>query len=146
MQIIPAIDIIDGKCVRLTQGDYSQKKIYNENPLEVVKEFEEAGLKYLHLGDLDGAKAVKVINGKVIESITTNTKLVVDFGGGVKTDEELKQLFDLTVTQVNLGSIAVKNPAKVFDWIEQFGGDKIILSADVKGEFVAISGWQENSD
>ena len=146
MRIIPAIDLIDGKCVRLTQGDYAQKKIYNENPLEVAKGFEDAGLKYLHLVDLDGAKAGKVINWKVVGSITSQTKLSVDFGGGIKTDSEITQLFDLGINQVNLGSIAVKDPAKVYQWIEQFGPDKIILSADVKDELVAISGWQENSN
>jgi phosphoribosylformimino-5-aminoimidazole carboxamide ribotide isomerase len=146
MRIIPAIDLIDGKCVRLTQGDYAQKKIYNENPLEVAKAFEEAGLKYLHLVDLDGAKAGKVVNWDVVENITKNTSLAVDFGGGIKTDDEMKQLFDLGVVQVNLGSIAVKNQDKVFKWIDEFGIGKIILSADVKDEVIAISGWQENSN
>ena len=145
MRIIPAIDIIEGKCVRLTQGDYTQKKVYNENPLEVAKEFEGAGLKYLHVVDLDGAKAGKVINWKVIESICKNTKLVVDFGGGIKTEEQIKKLFELGAAQVNLGSIAVKDPKKVTEWINQFGSEKIILSADVKNEMIAISGWQENA-
>ncbi len=145
MRIIPAIDIIDGKCVRLTQGDYDQKKIYNENPLEVAKEFEDAGLSYLHLIDLDGAKAGKVVNWKVVESLTTHTKLNVDFGGGIKTDEEVKQLFDLGIKQVNIGSIAVTQPLKIGEWIELFGREKIILSADVKNEMIAISGWQEDS-
>ncbi len=145
MRIIPAIDIIDGKCVRLTQGDYSQKKIYNENPVEVAKEFEHAGLRYLHLIDLDGAKAGKVVNWKVAEDITNNTTLNVDFGGGIKTDEEVKQLYDLGIKQVNIGSTAVKNPLKVIEWLEKFGTEKIILSADVKNEMVAISGWQEDS-
>jgi len=146
MRIIPAIDLIDGKCVRLTQGDYAQKKIYNENPLEVAQSFEEAGLNYLHLVDLDGAKAGKVTNWKVVESITSQTKLHVDFGGGIKTEEEIQRLFDLGVRQVNLGSIAIKEPNKVYQWIEKFGATKIILSADVKDELVAISGWQENSN
>ena len=145
MRIIPAIDIIDGKCVRLTQGDYAQKKIYNENPLEVAKEFEDAGLKYLHLIDLDGAKAGKVVNWKVLETLTTNTKLNVDFGGGIKTDEEVRRLFDLGIKQVNIGSIAVTQPLKIGEWIELFGCGKIILSADVKNEMIAISGWQEDS-
>ena len=145
MRIIPAIDIIDGKCVRLTQGDYAQKKIYNENPLEVAKMFEDAGLNHLHLVDLDGAKAGKVINWAVIESITTNTKLEVDFGGGIKTDEEVERLFALNVKQVNLGSIAVKEPQKVARWIKSFGGAKIILSADVKDEKISVNGWQDNS-
>ena len=145
MRIIPAIDIIDGKCVRLTQGDYNQKKIYNENPLEVAKEFENAGLKFLHLVDLDGAKAGKVVNWKVVESICKETNLDVDFGGGIKTEQQLKQLFDCGVKQVNLGSIAVKDPKIVTEWIKKFTSEKIILSADVKNEMIAISGWQESA-
>ena len=145
MRIIPAIDIIDGKCVRLTQGDYAQKKIYNENPLEVAKEFENAGLKFLHLVDLDGAKAGKVVNWKVVESICKETNLDVDFGGGIKTEEQIKQLFDCGVKQVNLGSIAVKDPKMVTEWIKKFTPEKIILSADVKNEMIAISGWQESA-
>jgi phosphoribosylformimino-5-aminoimidazole carboxamide ribotide isomerase len=145
MRIIPAIDIIDGKCVRLTQGDYAQKKIYNENPLDVAKEFEDAGLSHLHLIDLDGAKSGNVVNWKVLENIINNTKLNVDFGGGIKTDEEVKRLFDIGVQQVNIGSIAVKNPSKIVEWIENFGAEKIILSADVKNEMIAFSGWQEDS-
>ena len=145
MRIIPAIDVIDGKCVRLTQGDYAQKKVYNENVLEVAKDFEDAGLKYLHLVDLDGAKAGKVVNWKVIQSVCAGTNLSVDFGGGIKTEQELTRLFDLGVRQVNLGSIAVKNPALVQDWIEMFGTEKIILSADVKNEKIAIGGWLEDS-
>ena len=145
MRIIPAIDIIDGSCVRLTQGDYSQKKVYSENPLDVAKAFESAGLQFLHLIDLDGAKAGKVTNWRVIEAITKDTGLVVDFGGGVKTDEEVSRLFDLGVAQLNIGSVAVTNPEKITAWIEKFGTEKIILSADVKDEKIAISGWQENS-
>jgi phosphoribosylformimino-5-aminoimidazole carboxamide ribotide isomerase len=145
MRIIPAIDIIDGKCVRLTQGDYAQKKIYNENPADVARSFEDAGIKYLHLVDLDGAKAGKVINWKVVEAITAATKLEVDFGGGIKTEEEIQGLFDRGIQQVNLGSIAVKEPMKVKTWIQKFGKRKIILSADVKDEMISINGWQENS-
>jgi phosphoribosylformimino-5-aminoimidazole carboxamide ribotide isomerase len=145
MRIIPAIDIIDGKCVRLAQGDYGQKKVYNENPLEVAKGFEDAGLSYLHLVDLDGAKAGKVTNWKIVESLTTGTTLQIDFGGGIKTADEIEKLFDYGISQVNLGSIAVKNPSLVYEWIESFGADKIILSADVKHKLVAISGWMENS-
>lgn len=145
MRIIPAIDIIDGKCVRLTQGDYSQKKVYNENPVAVAKEFESAGLKFLHLVDLDGAKSGKVQNWKVVESICDNTNLDVDFGGGIKTEEQIIQLFDCGVKQVNLGSIAVKDPRLVAAWIKKFTPERIILSADVKDEMVAISGWQENA-
>lgn len=145
MRIIPAIDIIDGKCVRLTQGDYSQKKVYNESPLEVAKEFEDSGLKYLHLVDLDGAKAGEVTNWKVAESICSKTKLEVDFGGGIKKQEEIEALLNLGVKQVNLGSIAVKKPELVFWWMEEFTPEKIILSADVRNENIAIAGWQENA-
>lgn len=145
MRIIPAIDIIDGKCVRLTQGDYGQKKIYNENPLEVARSFEEAGLKYLHLVDLDGAKAGRVINWQTVKKITSETNLQVDFGGGIKTKSEIHQLLDLGVAQVNLGSIAVKQPDLFCQWLKTFGAEKIILSADVKNEQVQISGWQQNT-
>jgi phosphoribosylformimino-5-aminoimidazole carboxamide ribotide isomerase len=145
MRIIPAIDIIDGKCVRLTQGDYAQKKVYHENPVDVARSFEDAGLKYLHLVDLDGAKAGSVVNWKVVEAITSQTSMSVDFGGGIKTAQEIQRLFDLGVQQVNLGSIAVKEPLTVKQWLSDFGVEKIILSADVKGELIAISGWQENS-
>lgn len=145
MRIIPAIDIIDGKCVRLSQGDYAQKKVYNKNPLEVAKSFEGAGIQYLHLVDLDGAKAGKVVNWKVIESIANHTGLAVDFGGGIKTDDEISTLFSSGIKQVNLGSIAVKNPELVEKWIASHGTDKIILSADVRNELVSISGWLEDS-
>jgi phosphoribosylformimino-5-aminoimidazole carboxamide ribotide isomerase len=124
MRIIPAIDLIDGKCVRLTQGDYDQKTVYNENPLEVAQQFEQAGLEYLHLVDLDGAKAGKVTNWKVVEQICSNTQLKVDFGGGIKTTEEISKLFELGIRQVNLGSIAVNNPERVREWIESFGKEK----------------------
>lgn len=145
MKIIPAIDLIDGKCVRLSQGDYAQKKVYNENPLEVALSFQDAGLTSLHLVDLDGAKAGKVTNWKVIESICSKTKLDVDFGGGIKTEEEVKNLFSSGVKQVNLGSIAVKKPNLVEAWIEMFGADKIILSADVRDEMISIGGWLESA-
>jgi phosphoribosylformimino-5-aminoimidazole carboxamide ribotide isomerase len=145
MRIIPAIDIIDGKCVRLVQGDYAQKTIYNENPLDVARSFEDAGLTHLHLVDLDGAKAGKVVSWQVIETVTRGTSLKVDFGGGIKTTDEVKRLLDLGVRQVNLGSIAVKEPEKITEWIQQFGADKIILSADVKNEMISIDGWQQNS-
>lgn len=146
MRIIPAIDIIDGKCVRLTQGDFSRKTIYNANPAEVAKQFEDAGLNYLHLVDLDGAKSGSVVNWKVIESIISQSKLKVDFGGGVKTDEAISKLFDLGVAQVNLGSIAVNRPYRIYEWIEKFGSEKIILSADVRENKVAINGWEKDSD
>ncbi len=145
MRIIPAIDIIDGKCVRLTQGDYNQKKIYNENPVDMAKQFEDAGLKYLHVVDLDGAKAGTVVNWNVVEAICTKTSLIVDFGGGIKTEDQIKQLVSYGVQQVNLGSIAVKDPNLVSEWIEKFGNEKIILSADAKNEMIAISGWLEDS-
>jgi phosphoribosylformimino-5-aminoimidazole carboxamide ribotide isomerase len=145
MRIIPAIDIIDGKCVRLAQGDYDRKKIYNENPVEVAQSFEDAGLKYLHLVDLDGAKAGSVTNWKVVKEITKQTKLHVDFGGGIKTQDEISKLFDAGISQVNLGSIAIKNPRLVYEWINLFGPEKIILSADVKDEYIQISGWMEKS-
>ena len=145
MRIIPAIDIIDGKCVRLTQGDYAQKKIYNENPVEVAKEFEDAGIKYLHLVDLDGAQAGHVTNWKVAEGICSKTSLDVDFGGGIKTKEEIDTLLNIGIKQVNLGSIAVKKPELVFCWLNEFTPEKIILSADVKNENIAITGWMEDA-
>lgn len=145
MRIIPAIDIIDGKCVRLTQGDYAQKKVYNENPLDVARSFEAAGLTHLHLVDLDGARQGKVVNWQVIESITKGTSLRVDFGGGIKTTEEIDRLISLGVRQVNLGSVAVKEPEKITAWLEQFGAKHIILSADVKNEMISINGWQHDS-
>jgi phosphoribosylformimino-5-aminoimidazole carboxamide ribotide isomerase len=145
MKIIPAIDIIDAKCVRLTQGDYAQKKIYNENPVDVAMSFEEEGLKYLHLVDLDGAKAGKVINWETVKTITSKTNLIVDFGGGIKTETEIQKLLDLGVAQVNLGSVAVKQPKLVQQWLKKFGPEKIILSADVKDEIVQIGGWQEKT-
>ncbi|HTE29777.1 MAG TPA: 1-(5-phosphoribosyl)-5-[(5-phosphoribosylamino)methylideneamino]imidazole-4-carboxamide isomerase [Chryseolinea sp.] len=145
MRIIPAIDIIDGKCVRLTQGDYAQKKVYHEEPLDVAKSFEDAGLTHLHLIDLDGAKMGKVVNWKVIEKITAQTRLHVDFGGGIKTTEEITTLLNLGVKQVNIGSIAVQEPGKITEWLDKFGADKIILSADVKSEMISINGWQDNA-
>lgn len=145
MRIIPAIDIIDGKCVRLLQGDYTQKTVYNEDPLAVAKSFEDAGLTHLHLIDLDGAKAGKVVSWDVVDNIVSNTSLEVDFGGGIKTQEEIERLLDIGVKQVNLGSIAVREPSKITDWMKQFGAERIILSADVKSEIISISGWQENA-
>ncbi len=145
MRIIPAIDIIDGKCVRLQQGDYSLKTVYNENPVDVAKSFEDAGMTHLHLVDLDGAKAGKVVSWTVVERITSRTNLRVDFGGGIKTEDEITRLLDLGIRQVNLGSIAVKRPDIIGSWIKQFGAEKIILSADVKLEEISINGWQDNS-
>ncbi len=146
MHIIPAIDLIEGKAVRLTQGDYSQKTIYNANPLEVAKEFEGAGLTRLHLVDLDGAKAKKVINYKVLERITSQTSLHVDFGGGVQSDEDLKIVFESGARQVTGGSIAVKNPELFESWLGRFGGEKMILGADAKNERIAVSGWEEGTE
>lgn len=145
MLIVPAIDIIDGKCVRLTKGDYDTKKIYNENPLEVAKEFEANGITHLHLVDLDGAKKGSVVNWSVLETITANTKLQVDFSGGIKTKEAAKQAFDLGATQIAIGSLAVKNPKEVVNWIWDFGEEKLILGADVLNGNIAVSGWQESS-
>lgn len=145
MRIIPAIDIIDGKCVRLRQGDYTQKTIYDEDPLAVAKGFEDAGLSYLHLVDLDGARAGKVTNWNVIETLAKHTGLTIDFGGGIKTDDEVQRLFDAGIHQVNLGSIAVRNPQLVYSWITKWGADKIILSADVKDENISVGGWMEDS-
>lgn len=146
MRIIPAIDIIEGKCVRLTKGDYSTKKVYNENPLEVAKEFEAYGIEYLHLVDLDGAKASRIINYKVLERIASKTNLKVDFGGGLKSDEDLHIAFESGANQVTGGSIAVKNPIVFEQWITKYGRDKIILGADAKNEKIAVSGWEEESD
>jgi phosphoribosylformimino-5-aminoimidazole carboxamide ribotide isomerase len=146
MRIIPAIDIINGKCVRLSKGDYATQKIYNENPLEVAKMFENHGVQYLHLVDLDGAKASHIVNYKVLESIASNTNLTIDFGGGLKSDEDLRIAFESGATQITGGSIAVKNPTIFKRWIEKYGADKIILGADAKDEKIAVSGWQEESD
>ena len=146
MRIIPAIDIIEGKCVRLSKGDYSSKKIYNENPLEVAKKFEGHGLEYLHLVDLDGARMKKIVNYGILEQIASKTSLQVDFGGGLKSDEDLNIAFDCGATQVTGGSIAVREPDLFLNWLEQYGPDRIILGADAIDEKVAISGWQEESD
>ncbi len=146
MRIIPAIDIIDGKLVRLTQGDFSQETVYSDNPLEVAKSFEDAGLEFLHLVDLDGARAGKVVNLAILESICKETSLKVDFGGGVKTSDELKKVLEAGASQVTGGSIAVKNPEEFGSWLEQFGPEKIILGCDVKNGKVAVSGWLEESE
>lgn len=145
IQIIPAIDIIDGKCVRLSQGDYSQKKIYNEDPLEVAKSFEDHGITRLHLVDLDGAKSQKIINHKVLETIATHTDLIIDFGGGLKRDEDLKIAFNSGAAMITGGSIAVKNPDVFEQWIRTYGSERIILGADVHNEHIAINGWMETT-
>lgn len=145
MRIILAIDIIDGKCVRLTKGDYSTQKMYNENPLEVAKSFEAHGIEYLHLVDLDGAKSNQIVNYKILEQIATKTSLKIDFGGGLKSDADLKIAFESGANQITGGSIAIKQPAIFKNWIKEYGADKIILGADAKNEKVAISGWLEES-
>ena len=145
MRLIPAIDIIDGKCVRLSKGDYDTKKIYNENPLEVAKSFEAHGITNLHLVDLDGAKSSQIVNYKVLEQIASKTSLNIDFGGGLKSDAVLKITFECGANQITGGSIAIKNPDLFKSWIKQYGADKIILGADAKNEKVAISGWLEES-
>ena len=146
MRIIPAIDIIDGKCVRLSKGDYNTKIIYNENPLEVAKEFEAHGIEYLHLVDLDGAKSSRIVNHKILEQIATQTSLKIDFGGGLKSDADLKIAFESGANQITGGSIAVKNRDVFEQWITKFGADKIILGADANNEKVAVSGWLEESN
>ncbi len=146
MQIIPAIDIIEGKCVRLTEGDYAQKKIYNENPLEVAKAFEGIGLMRLHLVDLDGAKAGEVVNWKVLEKIANNTALKIDFGGGIKTEAILKTVLDTGATYATIGSLAVKNELLFQEWIARFGANTFMLGADVFEEKIAIGGWMEKTE
>ncbi len=145
MRIIPAIDIIDGKCVRLTKGDYDTKKVYNENPLEVAKMFEASGIEYLHLVDLDGAKAKQIVNYKVLEQISSKTNLKIDFGGGLKSNEDLHIAFNSGAKQITGGSIAVKDPNTFESWISKYGSAKIILGADSDDGKVSISGWLEQS-
>ncbi len=145
MKIIPAIDIIDGKCVRLSKGDYNTKKIYNENPLEVAKEFESYGIRYLHLVDLDGAKSKHIVNQKVLETIAKETSLEIDFGGGLKTLEDIEIAFNSGAKQITIGSIAVQDPDFCFDLIEKYGPDKMILGADCENRKIKTSGWLEES-
>ena len=145
MRLIPAIDIIEGKCVRLSKGDYGTKKIYNESPLEVAKQFESHGIQYLHLVDLDGAKSKHIVNHKVLESIASKTSLKIDFGGGLKSDEDLKIAFESGASQITGGSIAVKDKETFLEWLKTYGAEKIILGADASNEKVAVSGWQEES-
>lgn len=145
MRIIPAIDIMDGKCVRLTKGDYTTKKIYNQNPIEVAKEFEANGIEYLHVVDLDGAKSKEIINYKTLESIANQTNLKIDFGGGVKSRKDLNIAFDSGANQVTLGSIAISNPNLVLQWIKMFGSEKIILGADCLNRKIATQGWLKTS-
>ncbi|MFV0537671.1 MAG: 1-(5-phosphoribosyl)-5-[(5-phosphoribosylamino)methylideneamino]imidazole-4-carboxamide isomerase [Dysgonomonas sp.] len=145
IEIIPAIDLIDGKCVRLSQGDYEAKKVYNEDPLEVAKMFEEAGLKRLHLVDLDGAKAKHVVNYNVLQKIATQTSLIIDFGGGVQSDKDLDIAFNSGASMVTGGSIAVRNKDLFLSWVARYGSEKIILGADCKDHKIAVSGWQEST-
>jgi phosphoribosylformimino-5-aminoimidazole carboxamide ribotide isomerase len=146
MEVIPAIDIIDGKCVRLTHGDYSQKKIYNEHPLEVAKEFEDAGIKRLHLVDLDGAKAGVVKNWKVLETVAGKTSMVIDFGGGIKSEKDLRNVFNSGAALATVGSIAIKDEETFSTWLTKFGSEKFLLGADVKNEKITVSGWTEQTE
>ena len=146
IEIIPAIDLIDGKCVRLSQGDYNQKKIYNEDPLEVAKAYEDAGIKRLHLVDLDGAKAAHIVNHRTLRRIATRTSLVIDFGGGLKTDRDLDIAFRNGAAMVTGGSIAVRQPEVFCGWLEHYGADRIILGADARDRKIAVTGWTEISD
>ena len=146
IEIIPAIDLIEGKCVRLSQGDYNRKTVYNENPLEVAKMFEDAGIKRLHLVDLDGAKAQHIVNHKVLELISSRTNLVIDFGGGLKSDDDLRIAFECGASMITGGSIAVKKPDVFRSWIDRYGSEKIILGADVHQGMIAVSGWTESTN
>jgi len=146
IEIIPALDLIEGKCVRLAQGNFASKKIYNENPLEVAKEFEAVGLKRLHIVDLDGAKCGKIVNLKVLETISAHTNLLIDFGGGIKTDNDIQSVFDAGGEIASIGSVAVKEPEIFFAWLEKYGSEKILLGADVKNNCLAINGWQTTTE
>ncbi|MBB3188583.1 1-(5-phosphoribosyl)-5-[(5-phosphoribosylamino)methylideneamino]imidazole-4-carboxamide isomerase [Microbacter margulisiae] len=146
IEIIPAIDVIDGKCVRLSQGDYAQKKVYNENPLEIALQFEAEGIRRLHLVDLDGAKAQHIVNHAVLERIASHTHLVIDFGGGLKSDDDVRIAFESGAAMVTGGSVAVKKPGLFTAWMERYGAEKIILGADVQHEQIAISGWMEKTN
>lgn len=146
IELIPAIDLIDGKCVRLTQGDYDSKKIYNEDPLEVAKQFEDYGIRRLHVVDLDGARQGRIINYRVLERIATRTSLIIDFGGGLKAEGDLEIAFESGAQMITGGSIAVKEPETFTSWIKKFGPNKIILGADAKEKKIAISGWEETTD
>ncbi|MBQ6208163.1 MAG: 1-(5-phosphoribosyl)-5-[Prevotella sp.] len=145
IELIPAIDLIDGKCVRLTKGDYNQKKVYNDNPVEVAKGFEKMGLRRLHVVDLDGAKSKHIVNVDVLKAITTETNLIVDFGGGIKTHEDIEKAFAHGATMVTVGSVAVTHPSLFLGWLERYGADRLILGADVRNGKVSINGWMEDS-
>lgn len=146
MELIPAIDLIEGKCVRLTQGDYSTRKVYNEDPLEVALRFESVGIERLHVVDLDGAKAGHIVNYNVLERLASRTRLIIDFGGGLKSDEDLRIAFDCGAQMITGGSIAVKNPECFLTWLEKYGGERVILGADAKDKKIAVSGWEEGTD
>ena len=145
IELIPAIDIINGQCVRLTKGDYDQKTVYRDSPAEVAKEFEEMGFKRLHVVDLDGAKSKHIVNEDVLRSITTETRLTVDFGGGIKTDEDLEKAFEAGAQMVTVGSIAVTQPELFMGWLKKYGADRMILGADVRNGKISINGWKEDS-
>ena len=146
IELIPAIDIIDGQCVRLTKGDYDQKTVYRDSPAEVAKEFEQIGFKRLHVVDLDGAKSKHIVNDQVLQAITTETKLTVDFGGGIKTDEDIEKAFAAGASMVTVGSIAVTNPELFIGWLEEYGPERMILGADVRHGKISINGWKEDSE
>lgn len=146
MRIIPAIDIIGGKCVRLTKGDYSTQKIYSENPLDMAKIFEDAGIQYLHVVDLDGAKAKQIVNYKILEVLASQTNLNVDFGGGIKSENDIKTAFECGAKQITVGSIAAQNQDLMLEWLMKYGAEKIILGADCKNRRIATNGWLENSN
>lgn len=146
MRIIPAIDIIEGKCVRLTKGDYNTKTVYNKSPLEMAKMFEASGIQYLHLVDLDGAKSNRVVNHKILEKIATQTKLIIDFGGGIKSETDVVKAFDNGANQVTAGSLALNEPLLFIDWVKKYGSDKIILGADCKNRKIVTNGWLLKSE
>lgn len=145
IELIPAIDIINGQCVRLTKGDYKQKKIYNNNPAEVAREFERLGFKRLHVVDLDGAKSKHIVNDAVLKAITSSTNLIVDFGGGIKTEADIQKAFAAGAAMVTVGSIAVTQPELFMQWLEKYGAERMILGADVRNGKISINGWKENS-
>lgn len=145
IELIPAIDIINGQCVRLTKGNYNQKTIYRDSPVEVAEEFEEIGFRRLHMVDLDGAKSKHIVNSQVLRHVTEKTHLIVDFGGGIKTDEDIKKAFDSGASMVTVGSIAVTNPELFMGWLEKYGADRMILGADVRDRKISINGWKEDS-
>lgn len=145
IELIPAIDIIQGQCVRLTKGDYNQTKVYSTNPVDVAREFERLGFKRLHVVDLDGAKSRHIVNEEVLRSITTNTNLVVDFGGGIKTQEDIEKAFDAGASMVTVGSIAVTEPELFYEWLDKYGAHRMILGADVRNGKISINGWKEDS-